>query len=134
MLEHHLLHAAVEFAQHLEDLLRLMVLRVGGEADDIGEQHGDILPADRAERLVVGGQLIDHVGREMPCQVDARALGLGVVVGQMAGARDDGGDDAGDDQDDHDVRRLLDEVDEVGIELETQALGDRNSSAPDHAR
>ena len=53
VLEHHLLHAAVELAQHLEDLLRLMILRIGGEPDDIGEQHRDILPPDRAERLVV---------------------------------------------------------------------------------
>ena len=103
----------MEFAQHLEHLLGLMVLGIGGEADDIGEHDGDILPADRAEGLVVGGQLIDDVGRKMPRQVEAGALGLGVVVGQMPGARDDRGDDAGDDQDHHDMRGLLDEVDEV---------------------
>ena len=59
----------------------------------------------------------------MPRQIDACAFGLGVIVGQMAGARNDSGDDAGDDQDDHDMRRLLDEIDEVGIEIEVQAVG-----------
>ena len=82
--EHHLPHAAVKSAQEVDDLLRTALLGHAGEADDIGEQHGDILAPDRAQGCVGSGQLIDQIGREIARQVGALALGRDLRLDRAA--------------------------------------------------
>jgi hypothetical protein len=73
---------------------------------------------------------VSYKNHRFPPQIIARAvwlyyrfpLSLRLVQERLL----DRGDDAGDDQDEHDVRTLLDDVDETRIEIEPEPLGDRH--------
>jgi hypothetical protein len=69
-------HPGVEFAQQRQDRFRRHGLSHLSEADDIGKQNADRLPADRAERLILSGQQVDDIRREVPGQVVAGPLGF----------------------------------------------------------
>src|SRR3546814_13331401 len=57
MLEDGTLDAPMEGTQPVDDLVRRRPLGHLGEADQIGEQHGDLLFAHLGERIVVAGEL-----------------------------------------------------------------------------
>ena len=75
VVENDLLHAAVKLTQKFEHGFGRMILGIVCEADNVGEQHRNILPADRAEGLVIRGELVDDIGRKMPGR-DWRARAL----------------------------------------------------------
>ena len=106
VVENDLLHATVEVTQKLEHCFGRMILGIVSGADDVGEQHRDILPADRAERLVIRGELVDDIGRKMPGEIGTRALCLDIVFRQMSGTRDDQRHDRTDNQHNQHVGRL----------------------------
>ena len=108
-------HPAVKNPQRLHHRFGRHRLGERGEADDIGEQHRDVLAAHRSQRLVLPGEQLDDVGREIARQVVAHALRLVALAANFAQARDL-------------VERLADrqlevgEVDRLGDEVERAAV------------
>ena len=57
-------HAVVEIAQEFDHALGRVLLGEGGEADEIGEQHGDILPAHGTQGFVPLGEIFASCGEK----------------------------------------------------------------------
>ena len=95
--EYDCLHAAVKAAQKGDDLFRTARLAHAGKANNIGEQHRYILPPDRAQGRVGGGELIDHIGREIARKIGPLAFGRGLRLDQPPRAPDHHRHDAGED-------------------------------------
>ena len=69
-----------------DHLDRASAIRIGGETDDVGEQHRDILGSNLLQRFVVLGQLLDHIGRKVTRKVGPFAFNAGVADQQRVGA------------------------------------------------
>ena len=80
------LHPFVELPQRPDHLDRAAAVGIGGEADDVGEQHRHVLGADLLERLVVFRQLLDDIGRKIARQIGALAFDPGMADQQRVGA------------------------------------------------
>jgi hypothetical protein len=52
----------MEAPERADHLGRAAAVGIGGKADDIGEQHRDILGTNLLQRIVVPGKLRDNVG------------------------------------------------------------------------
>jgi hypothetical protein len=61
VLEYDLLHALVELPQQIKDEFADALRRISKPTIS-AEQHTDVLLADRAERRVLVGDLVNHVG------------------------------------------------------------------------
>ena len=71
-----LLHAPVERPEQRHHLLGRHLLGERGEADEVGEEDADRLPAHATQRLVARGEHVDHARREVARQIAPRALRL----------------------------------------------------------
>ena len=118
------LHPLVEPPQRADHLGRAAAVGIGGKADDVGEQHRDVLGADLLERLVVLRQLLDDIGRKITRQIGALAFDPGVADQQRVGAAHRQRECHGDDQEDGDFLKPAAEADRRGIDhLEHPVVG-----------
>ena len=69
----------MEFAQGAHNFFRLAHVGKGGEADDIDEQHSDVLRAHLLQWFVVLGQFLHHVWREVAREIAALAFYCGMA-------------------------------------------------------
>jgi hypothetical protein len=74
----------VEFAQHRHDRFRGHGLCHLREADNISKQHGNRLPADCPERLILRSQQLDDVRRKITSQIVARPLAFALALDDLA--------------------------------------------------
>ena len=112
MAEHLLLEPRMHLAQQPDHLVRRVPLGPVGEADEIGEEDGDVLLAHLRERRVLARQPVDGRRREIAGEVAALALERGLPLDQLARARDDAGEQRSDNEEHHDVANEHVDVDE----------------------
>ena len=116
-----LLHPAVVVAQQRHHALGRHLLGQRGEADEVREEHADRLPPHAAKRLVALGEDVHDLGREVPREVPARALGLGPLGHERTGPSDEQGQPDADDEEHDDLVLVLELRHVVGGEVDSQA-------------
>ncbi len=78
----------MELPEEGDHVFRRHRLGQSREPDDVGEQHGDVLPPDRPEGLVVVREDVDQIGRKVARQVAARPFRRSAPAIDLAQLRD----------------------------------------------